>query len=207
MDGQNVDEMNPNPLSRKLKFSGICKLTDEELSHLYKLDELTDEELVSLGLERGSLIDDYRLLHEVSMMRKLENEAAKPPNPPEPPKLASLSEWELHDQLQHMDYIPKKVYKFELLNKLVKVMSIEKESGTIFSEEQLRLDLNYSELNSYLVPPKERLGLRLESFYNYLDNMFVSGDRNKALELVLHGIRRLNRRHNSKDNLQECLYS
>ncbi|EDW53209.1 GM12322 [Drosophila sechellia] len=206
MDGENVDEMNPNPLSRKLKFSGICKLTDEELSHLYKLDELTDEELVSLGLERGSLIDDYRLLHEVSMMRKLENEAAKPPNPPEPPMLASLSEWELHEQLQHMDYIPKKVYKFELLNKLVKVMSIEKESGTIFSEEQLRLDLNYIELNSYLVAPQERLGLRLESFYNYLDNMFVSGDRNKALELVLHGIRRLNRRHNSQDNLQECLY-
>nr|NP_572149.2 uncharacterized protein Dmel_CG15375 [Drosophila melanogaster]AAF45916.2 uncharacterized protein Dmel_CG15375 [Drosophila melanogaster] len=168
MEEQNVDETKTNPLSRKLKFSGICKLTDEELSHLYKLDELTDEELASVDLKRSSLIDDYRLLHEVSMMRQMENEAAKPPNPPEPPKPPNPPERPKARKLLHF----------------VKVMSFEEEPGTIFTEEQLRLDSNYMELNSDI--------FRLESFYNYLDSMYVSGNSNRAIDLVMFGIHRLN---------------
>ncbi|EDV45770.1 uncharacterized protein LOC6551112 [Drosophila erecta] len=185
MDGQTGDEVKPNPLSRKLKFSGICKLSDEELAHLYKIDELTDEELASVDLERSSLIDDYRHLHELSMMWQEKNKAEPPSN---------LSEWELHSQLQHMEYKPKKVYKFFLLNKLVKVMSFETDPGSIYTEKQLQFDVDYHDENAYLLPPKDCLRRRLESFYDHLDNMFVCGDRNMAIDLVVQGILRLNKR-------------
>jgi len=92
--------------------------------------------------------------------------------------------WDLYEKLEHWVYIPKKVYKFNLLNKFVKVMSFEEEPGTIFTEEQLRLDSNYMELNSDI--------FRLESFYNYLDSMYVSGNSNRAIDLVMFGIHRLN---------------
>ncbi|XP_043660183.1 uncharacterized protein LOC122624607 [Drosophila teissieri] len=185
MDGQTGEEIKPNPQSRKLKFSGICQLNDEELEHLYKIDKLTDEELASVDLERSSLIDDYRHLHELSQIWQKENKAAPP---------SSLSEWELHKELQHMEYKPKKVYKFHLLNKLVKVMSFEKDPASIFSEQQLQFDADYHDEKVYLLPPKDCLRRRLESFYDHLDNMFVCGDRNMAIDLVVQGILRLNRR-------------
>ncbi|XP_023030954.1 uncharacterized protein LOC111518474 [Drosophila willistoni] len=61
----------------KLKFSGCCKLTDDQLSEVYNLDLLSDEELASVNLERKSLVDDYRHLHELSMAHEQEQERIK----------------------------------------------------------------------------------------------------------------------------------
>ncbi|XP_046867221.1 uncharacterized protein LOC124460452 [Drosophila willistoni] len=54
----------------KLLLSGSCTLSDDELAEQYNLDKLSDEELASVNLDRKSLINDYRYLHELSEQKK-----------------------------------------------------------------------------------------------------------------------------------------
>ncbi|EDW25985.1 GL14197 [Drosophila persimilis] len=59
----------PKNNQRELVFHGCCKMTDEELSEHYKVDQMTDEELASVNIDRQAMIDSYRVMHEVSMLR------------------------------------------------------------------------------------------------------------------------------------------
>ncbi|XP_017074952.1 uncharacterized protein LOC108110399 [Drosophila eugracilis] len=190
MDKQPVDKTTgiSDPKSRKLKFAGCCHLKDEALAGLYRIDQLTDEELASVGLERTSLIDDYRHLHEVSMMRQRENRS----------QAQALDLKIIRSklpQLRMQEHKPTKLYKFQLLNQLVKVMSFEKEPEAIFNEQQFEFDADYHEDEEVQrMPPKERQRRRFESFCDHLDNMFISGDRNMAINVVVDALIRLNRR-------------
>ncbi|XP_039492436.1 uncharacterized protein LOC120452338 [Drosophila santomea] len=175
--------------SRKLKFAGICRMNNEELSSLYRIDQLTDEELASVGLERSSLIDDYRLLHELSLMKQKENEVTK----------SRAQTWKRNPVVlgerfikQMQEYIPETKYQFPMLSHLIRLMSLEKEPETIFSEQDLGIDANYQEdAKVQQLLPKERLDRRLESFYDHLENMFLHGDRKAATDLVFNAIVRL----------------
>ncbi|XP_017045916.1 uncharacterized protein LOC108091306 [Drosophila ficusphila] len=175
---------------RKLKFAGCCHLKDEALARLYKIDRLTDEELASVGLQRSCLIDDYRHLHEVSLMWEQERYPDRPAKPQSPRKLRSRL-----PRLCIMEVKPAKLYKFQLLNQLVKVISFEKEPQAIFQEQQFEFDADYQEDEDVLqLPQEERQKRRFESFCDHLDNMFISGDRNMAIDLVVDALIRLNRR-------------
>ncbi|EDW96934.1 uncharacterized protein LOC6536650 [Drosophila yakuba] len=178
-----------DPKSRKLKFAGICPMNNEELSSLYRIDQLTDEELASVGLERSSLIDDYRLLHELSLMKQKENEVTK----------SRAQTWKRNPVVlderfikQMQEYIPETKYQFPMLSHLIRLMSLEKEPETIFSKQDLGIDANYQEdAKVQQLLPKERLHRRLESFYDHLENMFLHGDRKAATDLVFDAIVRL----------------
>ncbi|KAH8349431.1 hypothetical protein KR067_012045, partial [Drosophila pandora] len=176
--------------SRKLKFAGICRLKDETLERLYKLDRLSDEELASVGLTRKSLIDDYRHLHELSMLREREQEKRRPVAPQtQRPSRSRLP------QYRAREVRPVKTYKFQLLNQLVKVMNTEIDPLTIFREQQFEFDADYYEDETVArMPAKEREKRRFESFCDHLDNMFISGDRNMAIDMVVDALIRLNKR-------------
>nr|XP_017012032.2 uncharacterized protein LOC108067506 [Drosophila takahashii] len=193
MAQQPGEKTKPNPTdpkSRKLKFAGCCHLKDEALARLYRIDRLTDEELASVGLQRSSLIDDYRHLHEMSLMRKWVN-GVRPGRTAQTQK-SSRSKL---PQLRVPEFKPAKLYKFQLLNQLVKVMSFEKEPESVFNEQQFEFDADYQEDEEVQrMPPKERQRRRFESFCDHLDNMFISGDRNMAIDLVVDALIRLNRR-------------
>lgn len=176
--------------SRKLKFAGICRLKDETLERLYNLDRLSDEELASVGLTRKSLIDDYRHLHELSMLREREQEKRRPA----PPQTQRPSRSRL-PQYRAREVRPVKTYKFQLLNQLVKVMNTEIDPLTIFREQQFEFDADYYEDETVArMPAKEREKRRFESFCDHLDNMFISGDRNMAIDMVVDALIRLNKR-------------
>ncbi|XP_030382149.1 uncharacterized protein LOC115629750 [Scaptodrosophila lebanonensis] len=83
--------------SRKLKFTGSCKLSNAALAEIYHLteEELSDEELASVGLERNSLIDDYRHLHEMWLLSQ------KAQAKPEPAKLKKSYDLIWVNQLIH----------------------------------------------------------------------------------------------------------
>ncbi|EDV49511.1 uncharacterized protein LOC6554064 [Drosophila erecta] len=186
---QTKTNFDSDPKSRKLKFAGICKLNNEELSSLYRIDQLTDEELASVGLERSSLIDDYRLLHELSMMKQMENEVTKSPAQTCKQKPMALDE---RFGKQMHECIPKSKYKFTMLSHLIMLMSLDKQPETIFSEQDLKIDADYHEDAKVVqLMPKERLDRRLESFYDHLEKMFLHGDRKKANDLVFNAIVRL----------------
>ncbi|XP_016935115.1 uncharacterized protein [Drosophila suzukii] len=192
MAQQPSDKTKPktDPKSRKLKFAGCCHLKDEALARLYKIDRLTDEELASVGLQRKSLIDDYRHLHELSQMRKWEN-GVRPARPAQ----THRSRFSRMPQFRLQEYKPVKLYKFQLLNQLVHVMSFDKDSETIFNEKQFEFDADYHEDEEVQrLPAKERKRRRFESFCDHLDNMFICGDRNMAIDLVVDALIRLNRR-------------
>ncbi|EDV34766.2 uncharacterized protein Dana_GF21491 [Drosophila ananassae] len=176
--------------SRKLKFAGICRLKDETLERLYNLDRLSDEELASVGLTRKSLIDDYRHLHELSMLREREQEKRRPVAPQtQRPSRSRLP------QYRAREVRPVKTYKFQLLNQLVKVMNTEIDPLTIFREQQFEFDADYYEDETVArMPAKEREKRRFESFCDHLDNMFISGDRNMAIDMVVDALIRLNKR-------------
>ncbi|XP_016980107.1 uncharacterized protein LOC108045330 [Drosophila rhopaloa] len=175
---------------RKLKFAGCCHLKDEALARLYRIDRLTDEELASVDLNRSSLIDDYRHLHEISLMRQGEVNPARPSRPQTPRKCPSKL-----PQLRIKEVKVTKMYKFQLLNQLVKVMSSEVEPLSVFQEKQFQFDATYHEDEEVQqLPPKERERRRFKSFCDHLDNMFVSGDRNMAIDMVVDALIRLNRR-------------
>ncbi|KAH8294463.1 hypothetical protein KR018_008817, partial [Drosophila ironensis] len=177
---------NDNKL-RKLKFAGCCRLKDDALERLYKIDRLSDEELASVGLQRSSLIDDYRHLHELSQLRE-EQEKNRP--------LRAQTPRQNRTTLPQQPVLKEaKTYKFQLLNQLVKVMNTEVEPLTIFREQQFEFDADYYEDESMaLMSPKEREKRRFESFCDHLDNMFISGDRNMAIDMVVDALIRLNKR-------------
>lgn len=192
----NANDLASDPNSRKLKFAGICKLNNDELSSLYNIDKLTDEELASVNLDRSSLIDDYRLLHEVSQMKQIENEAnniaaAAPAGQPKSK--------ELHEQfVKEMEkYLTNKKYTFPMLNHLIKLMSWEVEPETIFNEKAFQIDVNYHEDEEVMqLEPNERLFRRLKSIYDHLEDMFINGNRRTASDLVFTAIIRLVDRSN-----------
>ncbi|KAH8323132.1 hypothetical protein KR074_005583 [Drosophila pseudoananassae] len=171
--------------SRKLKFAGICRLKDETLERLYNLHRLSDEDLATVGLTRKSLIDDYRHHHEMSLQRQREEEKRR-------------SQRQSRSRVPHSRARltrPLKTYKFQLLNQLVKVMNNEIDPLTIFREQQFEFDADYYEDDSVaLMPAKEREQRRFESFCDHLDNMFICGDRNMAVDMVVDALIRLNRR-------------
>ncbi|XP_017087990.2 uncharacterized protein [Drosophila bipectinata] len=171
--------------SRKLKFSGICRLKDETLERLYNLHRLSDDDLATVGLTRKSLIDDYRHHHEMSMQREREEEKRR-------------SQRQSRSRVPHSrsrPMRPLKTYKFQLLNQLVKVLSNEIDPLTIFREQQFEFDADYYEDEAVaMMPIKERERRRFESFCDHLDNMFICGDRNMAVDMVVDALIRLNRR-------------
>ncbi|XP_043655282.1 uncharacterized protein LOC122621484 [Drosophila teissieri] len=193
MAGQQSKKPNcaSDPKSRKLKFAGICLLNNEELSSLYRIDQLSDEELASVGLERSSLIDDYRLLHELSLMKQKENEVARSrPQAQTCKRSPMVLEERFIKQMQ--EYLPETKYQFPMLSHLIRLMSIERKPETIFSEQELGMDANYQEDAKVLqLPPKERLDRRLKSFYDHLENLFLHGDRRAVTDLVFNAIVRL----------------
>ncbi|EDW42598.1 uncharacterized protein LOC6606815 [Drosophila sechellia] len=191
----NTNDLASDPNSRKLKFAGICKLNNDELSSLYNIDQLTDEELASVNLDRNSLIDDYRLLHEVSQMKQIEKEANSIPVAAPAEQAKSM---ELHEQFatEMEKYLTKK-YTFPMLNHLIKLMSWETEPQTIFNEKAFQIDVNYHEDEEVLqLEPNERLFRRLMSFYDHLEDIFVKGNRKTASDLVFNAIIRLIDRSN-----------
>ncbi|KAH8419704.1 hypothetical protein KR009_001301, partial [Drosophila setifemur] len=184
---------------RKLKFAGCCLLKDEALERLYKIDRLTDEELASVGLQRSSLIDDYRHLHEMSQLRAKE-QALNRPRRPMRPQTPHRSRSSKIPQYRSAKEMRSKTYKFQLLNQLVKVMNIEVEPLTIFREQPFEFDADYYEdAEVSQLPEKERERRRFESFCDHLDNMFISGDRNRAIDMVVDALIRLNKRRKLKN--------
>lgn len=181
----------PGGRSRKLKFAGCCLMSDKQLEQHYKLYRLSDEELASVGLQRSSLIDDYRVLHEVSQLRQLELKREKALNS-NPLQARALKLKELQLQL---GIRPHKAYKFQLLNQLVRVMDIEDDPSAIFPEPQFYFDALYVETEeTRRLGPKERERRRFDAFYDHLDKMFIHGDRNKAIDVVVDAFVRLKKR-------------
>ncbi|KAH8245538.1 hypothetical protein KR032_011582, partial [Drosophila birchii] len=181
-----------NSQSRKLKLIGCCLLTDQQLEQHYKLHHISDAELTAVGMQRSSLIDDYRLMHEISQMHQLRVKREKRPNTHDLPEDREERIKELQFRL---GIRPHKAYKFQLLNQLVRVMDTEPDPKVIFPETEFNFFAIYSESEEVLrLAPKERERRRFDAFYDHLDNMFVSGDRNKAIDLVVDAFVRLKKR-------------
>ncbi|KAH8304104.1 hypothetical protein KR059_000704, partial [Drosophila kikkawai] len=189
-------QTHPNPAalatrSQKLKFIGCCHLTDKQMEQHYKLHYISDGELASVGMQRSSVIDDYRLMHEISQMHQqdLRRERAQ--------KLSALPE-DRAERIKELQFRlgmrPHKAYKFQLLNQLVRVMDTEPDPKVIFPEKQFTFFAIYSATEDRRLAPKERERHRFDAFYDYLDDMFVNGDRNKAIDVVVDAFVRLKKR-------------
>ncbi|XP_020805380.1 uncharacterized protein LOC110181823 [Drosophila serrata] len=180
------------PQSRKLKLIGCCPMTDKQMEEHYKLHHISDDELATVGIQRSSLIDDYRLMHEISQKRQLKLKQEKKPNINDP---AEDREQRIKELQLRLGIRPHKAYKFQLLNQLVRVMDTEPDPKIIFPETQFNFFSIYCENDEVrLLSPKERERRRFDAFYDHLDNMFVNGDRNKAIDLVVDAFVRLKKR-------------
>ncbi|KAH8376304.1 hypothetical protein KR200_001381, partial [Drosophila serrata] len=170
---QSVPSGNP---SRNVKLLGYCLLTDRQLEHYYKLHLISDEELATAGVDRSSLIDDYRRMHEISQKRPASEDIAK-----------QVKELQLQLGIR-----PHKPYKFQLLNQLVRLMDSQPDPKVIFPETPFDFNATYWESEAICrLTPEERDRRRFDALYDYLDNEFVRGDRNKAFEVVVNGLIRL----------------
>ncbi|KAH8289209.1 hypothetical protein KR054_001734, partial [Drosophila jambulina] len=177
--------------SRKLKLIGCCHLTDRQLEQHYKLHYTTDEELATVGLQRSSVIEDYRLMHEISQMRTLDSrlKILKSNALPED------REERIKELQRRLGIRPHKAYKFQLLNQLVRVMDTEPDPKAIFPDTQFQFFSVYCESEEVRrLAPRERERRRFDAFYDHLDNMFVNGDRNKAIDVVVDAFVRLKKR-------------
>ncbi|XP_064538944.1 uncharacterized protein LOC135428777 [Drosophila montana] len=160
---------------QKLKFTGCCSLTDGELSKLYNLDMLTDEELAAVGVERYSLIDDYRHLHEMSQMRELE-------------RLPSLSK-RFVSKLKRPKFKsprkPTKPFNYDLLNKFFRCMQSESVAFCCFMEQELKIITDFQrDTKILLLSPREREFARYESYFDYLDALYQSGEQDRVISIV-----------------------
>ncbi|KAH8265931.1 hypothetical protein KR038_005576, partial [Drosophila bunnanda] len=178
--------------SHKLKLIGCCHMTDMQLEQHYKLHHISDEELASVGIQRSSLIADYRLMHEISQQHQLKMKREKRPNINDLPE---DREERIKELQQRLGIRPHKAYKFQLLNQLVRVMDTEPDPKVIFPESEFHFFAIYCENESVSrLSSKQRERRRFDAFYDHLDNMFVNGDRNKAIDLVVDAFVRLKKR-------------
>ncbi|XP_068158946.1 uncharacterized protein [Drosophila tropicalis] len=172
--------MNASKDKRKLVFAGCCTLSDNELAELYNLDLLTDEELASVALERTSLIDDYRHLHELSMLWKQEEEREK--------------ERELEHKREKAELESRgRKYGFKLLNQLIKKV-FEMKQFSIYMEEEFQIFTEYhTDPAMLLLPTQEREKRRFWSHCDYLENLYYSGGSSRALNIVVVALIRFNK--------------
>ncbi|SPP89147.1 uncharacterized protein LOC117590786 [Drosophila guanche] len=155
--------------ARKLIFHGCCKLTDEELSERYKLNETTDEELASVGLNRQEFIDSYRVMDEISILHgEPQLLKKKPESDPEAKPLK-------HFLLK---------YRFPLLNALVVLLSTDDKLFRTFMQRDLPTDypLHLPTYRDYL--PEERKINLFIGFCRHLDSLYLGPRRLEALKKV-----------------------
>ncbi|KAL7743762.1 hypothetical protein ACLKA6_016822 [Drosophila palustris] len=161
--------------NQKLKFTGCCSLTDNELSKLYNLDVLTDAELASVGVERGSLIDDYRHLHEMSQLHELE-------------QLPSISK-RFASKLKRPKFKsprkPTQQFQYDLLNRFFRCMQSEAVAFCRFMENDLQIITDFQrDTKILLMSPKEREVACYDSYFNHLDNMYQNGKQDLVIAIV-----------------------
>ncbi|KAH8249829.1 hypothetical protein KR038_000598 [Drosophila bunnanda] len=90
---------------------------------------------------------------------------------------------------------PHKAYKFQLLNQLARLMDAQPDPKVIFPQTPLEFDATYWESEAVgRLAPEERDRRRFDAFYDYLDNEFVRGDRDKAFKVVVDALVRLTER-------------
>ncbi|BFG00339.1 uncharacterized protein DMAD_00364 [Drosophila madeirensis] len=169
---------------RKLIFHGCCKLTDEELSERYKLNETTDEELASVGLNRQEVIDSYRVMDEVSILRGEPSLLKKKPEP-EPEIVKAEPPWE-HFML---------TYEFPMLNRLVVLLSTDDRLFRAFMQRDLPADypLHLPTYRSY--PPEERKIYLFIRFCEHLESLYLGSRSFEAQDKVASYIYALRQRH------------
>lgn len=160
---------------RKLKFIGCCTLTDNELSRHYNLDLLTNSELASVGLERKSLIDDYRHLHEMSQLH-------------EPKQVTSISK-PFVSKLKRPQFKgpqkPTRPFQYNLLNKFFLCMQSEAMAFCQFLENDLRvknpLPVATKDLKMF---PEEWVLAVYESYFLHLDRMCMNGEEERVISFI-----------------------
>ncbi|XP_034657490.1 uncharacterized protein LOC117894488 [Drosophila subobscura] len=171
---------------RKLIFHGCCKLTDEELSEHYKLNETTDEELASVGLNRQEVIDSYRVMDEVSILRGDPSLLKKKPEPePEIVKAEPEAQpWE-HFLI---------TYEFPMLNRLVVLLSTDDRLFRAFMQRDLPAEypLHLPMYRTY--PPEERQINLFIRFCEHLESLYLGPRYFEAHDMVASYIRALRQR-------------
>ncbi|EDW75301.1 uncharacterized protein Dwil_GK20100 [Drosophila willistoni] len=198
--------MNASKDKRKLVFAGCCTLSDDELAELYNLDLLTDEELASVSLERKSLIDDYRHLHELSMLRQQEEEREKERELERQREKAELERRrKIAEDAKKVTKIAKAVklsskavaeksdkqlpggrkYGFQLLNQLIK-KDFEMTQFSIYMEKEFEIFTDYhTDPSMPLLSAQEREKRRFWAHCDYLENLYCSGSCSRAMNIVV----------------------
>ncbi|KAH8395988.1 hypothetical protein KR222_000855, partial [Zaprionus bogoriensis] len=162
--------------NKKLKFSGSCSLTDSELSTLYNLDALTEDELASVGIERSSLIDDYRHLHEQALL----HDAMKRQPMPSQRFISKLQRPKFKSPRK-----PTKPFSYDLLNRFFRCMQSEAVAFCRFMEVDLKILTDIQrDTKILLMSPKEREVACYESYFNYLDRLYQAGEQDRVISIV-----------------------
>lgn len=150
-------------------------MTNSEISKFYNLDLLTDAELASVGLARDSLIDDYRHLHEVSQMREQKCK----------PKMTKRFVSKIVKPNFMSPRMPSKAFHYDLLNKFFRCMQSESVGFCRFMEQDLNIITDFQrDTNALLLSPREQEFARYESYFDYLDTLYRSGDQDRVISIV-----------------------
>ncbi|XP_062140887.1 uncharacterized protein LOC133849058 [Drosophila sulfurigaster albostrigata] len=166
----------PNDCNKhKLKFTGCCSLSDSELSKLYNLDNLTDVELSAVGVDRTTLIDDYRHLHEMSQLREME-------------RLSSLSR-RFVSQLKPPKFKsprqPQRAFSYDLLDRFFRCMQSETPAFCRFMENDLQIVTDFQrDTKILLMSPKERECACYDSYFEHLDTLYRSGQHDVVISII-----------------------
>ncbi|KAH8290080.1 hypothetical protein KR044_009624, partial [Drosophila immigrans] len=161
--------------NQKLKFTGCCSLSDSELSKLYNLDILTDLELTSVGVDRTSLIDDYRHLHEMSQLREMERL----------PLLSRRFVSKLKRPKFKSPRKPTKPFSYDLLDRFFRCMQSEALGFCRFMENDLQIITDFQrDTKILLMTPKEREFACYDSYFEYLDNLYQSGKQDVVMSII-----------------------
>ncbi|TDG42506.1 hypothetical protein AWZ03_011075 [Drosophila navojoa] len=166
---------------QKLKFKGCCKMSNDEISKFYNLDILTDDELASVGVARDSLIDDYRHLHELSQIREQQLQQQQQRKPRLPKAFISKIKKPNFKSPRKAS----KTFQYDLLNKFFRCMQSESAGFCRFMEQDLNIITDFQrDTKILLLAPEEREFARYESYFDYLDALYKSGEQDRVISIV-----------------------